>query len=52
MITLAEQLSPDRAVDLSLVVLSGLAEHRQEHDGPVGGTPVRYPDGDLTKPDP
>jgi hypothetical protein len=43
MVALADLLGPDSAIDLPLVVLAGLAKHRQEHDRPVGRTPVRLP---------
>jgi hypothetical protein len=52
MAAFADLLGPDSAIDLSLVVLAGLAKHGQENDRPVGRTPVRYPDGDLGKPEP
>jgi hypothetical protein len=52
MVALADLLGPDSAIDLPLVVLAGLAEHGQEHDRPVGRTPVRYPDGGPGKPEP
>jgi hypothetical protein len=51
-IPFAELLSPHRAVDLALIVLPGLPEHGQEHDDPIGSTPVRYPGRNLAKPNP
>ena len=51
MVTLADLLCPDRPVDLPLVMLAGLAEHRQQHDRAIGPAPIRYPDRNLVKPD-
>jgi len=52
MITLAEFLRPDRPVDLPLLMLSGLAEHCQEHDPPISSTPVGDPGRNIPEPDP
>jgi len=51
-IALAEFLRPDCPVDLPLVVLPSLSEHRQEHDPPISSTPVRHPGRNIAKPDP
>jgi hypothetical protein len=48
----ADLLSADGTVDLPLVVLAGLSKHGQQHNRPVGRTPIRYPDGGLGKPEP
>ena len=40
-----------RPVDLPLVMLTGLAEHREQHDGAVGPASIRYPGRCLVKPD-
>jgi hypothetical protein len=48
----AQFLSPDRPVNLPLVVLPGLAERREEHDRPTWSTPARYPGRNIAKPDP
>jgi hypothetical protein len=50
-VTFTELLRPDRPVDLPLIMLAGLAEHGQQHDHAVGPAPIRYPDGQLVKPD-
>jgi hypothetical protein len=52
MTTLAQLLHPDSAVNLPLVVLPGLAENGEEDELPVRSTPVRYPHGNIAKPDP
>jgi len=51
-VAFTDLLFPDGPVDLPLVVLAGLPKHGQQHDRPVGRTPVRYPDGDVGKPEP
>ncbi|MBO0838882.1 MAG: hypothetical protein J2P28_25665, partial [Actinobacteria bacterium] len=41
MVALADLLSANGTVDLSLVVLADLSKHGQQHNRPVGRTPVR-----------
>jgi hypothetical protein len=51
-VALAHPLGADSPVDLPLVMLSGLMEHGQHHDGAIWSAPIRYPDRHLGKPDP
>jgi hypothetical protein len=52
MTTLAQLLRPNGTVNLPLVMLPGLAENGEENEPPIGSTPVRYPRGNIAKPDP
>jgi hypothetical protein len=52
MVMLTHLLCPDRPINLPLVMLASLAEHRQQHDRAIGPAPIRYPDRYLAKPDP
>jgi hypothetical protein len=43
-VALTALLRADGSVDLSPIVMTDLLEHREEHDRPVGSTPISYPD--------
>jgi hypothetical protein len=49
---LAGLLRADGPVDLPLLMLTGLAEHGQQHDPPISSTPVRDPGRNVSKPEP
>lgn len=50
MVAFADLLRPDRPVNLSLIVLFGLTESREQHDRPTRSTPVRHPSCNITQP--
>jgi hypothetical protein len=51
-VALAALLCSDGPVDLPVVVLLGLPEHRQQHDPSISSTPVGDPRRNITQPDP